>query len=101
MNEIPEGYEKIYKYTDSKPYFLNWEIDIFVLFSIFFGLGLMLASGFLQLVFFVFLGVMSANFYSKIKNSKVKGVFFHYAYMLGIKKTKTLLPSYMRYFIGG
>ncbi|TLE13543.1 type IV conjugative transfer system protein TraL, partial [Helicobacter apodemus] len=34
------------------------------------------------------------------KKSKVRGFFKHILYMVGIKKTKTFPPSYMRYFLG-
>ena len=93
-------YVKNLEYIDSKPYFASWEIDIFLVFSTFFGLGLMLANSFFTLDFFIGTGMLSAYFYNKIKNSRVKGFFWHLLYTIGLKKTKTLPPSYMRFFLG-
>ena len=94
-------YIKNYEFLDSKPYFASWEMDTFIVFSTFFGLALMFANGFLTFAIMVGTGLISATIYDKIKNSKVKGFFWHILYVIGAKQPKTLPPSYMRVFVGG
>ncbi len=92
---------KNYEFLDSKPYFASWEIDVFIVFVTFFGLAFLTPTGsFLPFVILSVIGLIAAYSYSKIKHSKVKGYFFHILYSLGILKTKTLPPSYMRVFFG-
>ena len=98
--ELNEIYVKNYEFLDSKPYFASWEMDTFIVFATFFGLALMLTSSFLPFAVLVGTGILSAWFYDKIKNSRVKGFFWHILYTIGVKKTKTFPPSYMRYFLG-
>jgi len=100
MNTAPEGYEKNYQFTDSKPYFLSWEVDTFMIFAGGFGLALMVTKGFVNFSIIVGSSILLAGFYDKMKNNHTKGYFWHLVYMLGFKKTKTLPPSYMRFFIG-
>jgi len=100
MLEFDDIYIKNYEFLDSKPYFLSWEIDTFIIFSTFFGLALMLTNSFLPFSILVATGILAAIFYDKIKNSKIKGFFWHILYILGINNPKTLPPSYMKYFLG-
>ena len=93
-------YIKNYEFLDSKPYFASWEIDTFIIFSTFFGLALMLTNSFFPFITIFALGLISAAVYDKIKNSKVKGFFWHILYAVGIKQPKILPPSYMRIFVG-
>ena len=94
-------YIKNYEFLDSKPYFASWEMDTFIVFSSFFGLGLMLTNSLFPFITMFSLGIISAVAYDKIKNSKVKGFFWHILYVIGVKQPKTLPPSYMRVFVGG
>ena len=97
----PDGYEKNYKFLDSKPMFLSWEIDTFMIFAVSFGFALLFTNQFIHFAIVTGMGIIFAGLYEKVKNSSVKGFFWHIAYMLGIKQPKTLLPSYKRYFVGG
>lgn len=101
MLSFDDVYIKNYEFIDSKPYFLSWEIDTFIVFATFFGLALMLTKTFLAFTFILTIGIVSAITYDKIKNSKIKGYFWHIVYVIGLKQPKTLPPSYMRIFIGG
>jgi len=94
-------YIKNYEFLDSKPYFASWEMDTFIVFSSFFGLALMLTNSLLSFIIIFGLGIISAVGYDKIKNSRVKGFFWHILYIIGLKQPKTLPPSYMRVFVGG
>jgi len=98
---MEDGRVKNYEFLDSKPYFASWEMDVFLVFATFFGLALMTTNSFLAFSILVGIGILSAYFYSKIKKAKVKGFFFHIIYMLGIKKPKSLPPSFIRAFFGG
>jgi len=98
--QIDDFYVKNFKFLDSKPYFASWEMDTFIVFSTFFGFALMLTTSLLPFSIIVGLGILSAWGYNQIKNSRVKGYFWHILYALGIKRTKYLPPSYMRYFLG-
>jgi len=101
MLTFDDVYVKNYEFLDSKPYFLSWEVDTFIIFSTFFGLALMLTKDFIPFMIFFAAGILSAVTYDKIKNSKVKGFFWHILYTIGLKQPKTLPPSYMRVFVGG
>jgi len=94
-------YVKNYEFLDSKPYFASVEIDVFIVFSTFLGLGLMLTNSPLPFLTFFISGIVFAGIYNKIKNSKAKGFFWQLIYLIGLKQPKTLPPSYMRIFVGG
>jgi len=98
--QVSDVYIKNLEFIDSKPYFASWEVDTFIVFSTFFGLAIMLTNSFLPFSIITGLGLLSAWAYDKIKNSKIKGYFWHILYALGLKKTYYLPPSYMRYFLG-
>jgi type IV conjugative transfer system protein TraL len=101
MHSFEDIYVKNYEFIDSKPYFLSWEMDTFIVFSTFFGLALMVTDSFLPFSILVAAGVLSAIVYDKIKNAKIKGYFWHILYLIGLNQPKTLPPSYMRIFVGG
>jgi type IV conjugative transfer system protein TraL len=101
MLQFDDVYSKNYEFIDSKPYFLSWEIDTFIVFTTFFGLALMLTKTFFAFSFLVASGVFAAGFYDKMKNSKIKGYFWHIIYSIGLRQPKSLPKSYMRTFIGG
>ncbi|EAI4828416.1 type IV conjugative transfer system protein TraL [Campylobacter lari] len=100
MGKSESGYVQINKYIDTKPMFGDWEVDTLVVFSTWFFLGVIFTKGFLAFSVFFLLGVLSAIAFEKIKKAKTKGFFFHILYMIGAKQPKTLMPSYMRYFVG-
>jgi len=97
---MEDGYVKNYEFLDSKPMFMSWEIDTFLVFTTFFGLALMITNSFLPFSILVGTGIIAAAFYEKIKNSRVKGFFWHVLYAIGLKQPKTLPPSYMKIFFG-
>jgi len=94
------GYVKMFKFVDTLPMFMSWEIDSFAIMSIFWGIGIIFSSGFLMSALMFTLGVFIGSMYEKIKNHKIKGFFKHILYMLGLIEPKTLPPSYMRIFKG-
>ena len=98
---VPEGFEKNYKFLDAKPMFLSWEMDTFAIFAGGFGFAILFTNQFLHMAIITGLSILLAAAYEKIKNSSVKGFFWHIAYMIGFKQPQSLLPSYKRYFVGG
>jgi conjugal transfer pilus assembly protein TraL len=97
---MDDYYVKNYEFLDSKPMFMSWEIDTFLVFSTFFGFAIMTTNSLLPFSLLVATGATSASLYEKIKNSKVKGFFWHILYTIGLKQPKTLPPSYMKIFYG-
>ncbi|MBT0825375.1 type IV conjugative transfer system protein TraL [Campylobacter sp. IFREMER_LSEM_CL1904] len=100
MGKSESGYVQINKYIDTKPMFGDWEVDVLMVFSVWFALGIIFEKGFLVFSVFFLFGVLNAIAFEKIKKAKTKGYFFHILYMTGIKQPKSLMPSYMRYFVG-
>lgn len=100
MAKNQNGYVEINKFIDIKHMFGNWEIDTLIVFSAFLVIAILFTKGFVAFSVFFALGVLAAKYYEQLKNSKVKGFFFHIIYMLGLRKPKTLPPSHMRHFLG-
>ncbi|HEB7570627.1 type IV conjugative transfer system protein TraL [Campylobacter coli] len=100
MAKTENGYVEINKFIDTKPMFGNWEMDTLIVFCVFIAIAIMFAKGLLAMSIVLAFGVMATRYYEKIKKSRVKGFFFHIIYMLGLRKPKTLPPSYMRHFLG-
>ena len=78
----------------------NWEMDIIVVFFVFAYIGFFIPQSFMATIIILMIGIGITTLINRLKKGKVKGFFFHILYMMGIKKTKTFPPSYMRYFLG-
>ncbi len=95
------GYISINKFIDQLPMVGNWEMDIIIVFFVFAYIGFFIPESFTATIVILALGMLITSLTNKLKKSKVRGFFKHILYMVGIKKTKTFPPSYMRYFLGG
>ena len=93
-------YIDINKFTDQLPMVGNWEMDIIVVFFVFAYIGFFIPQSFMATIIILMIGIGITTLINRLKKGKVKGFFFHILYMMGIKKTKTFPPSYMRYFLG-
>ncbi len=91
---------KINKHIDTKPMFLNWEIDVLLVFFGVFYIGVLFTDSFTSLILFVFAGMITSYLYNKFKSTTIKGISKHVIYMLDIKTPKHLIPSSKRNFIG-
>ena len=101
MAKNQNGYVTINKYIDQKPMVGNWEMDTIVVFFVFCYVGFFFPQSFIASVVIVCLGAFATSMFNKMKNGRVKGFFLHILYMFGLRKSKSLPPSYMRHFIGG
>ncbi len=91
---------KINKHIDTKPMFLNWEIDVLLVFFGIFYMGILFTNSFSSLILFVFTGIFVSYLYNKFKSTTIRGISKHIIYMLDIKTPKYLIPSNKRNFIG-
>lgn len=90
----------INKHIDTLPMFLNWEIDVLIVFFATFQSGVLFTNSFLSLVLFVICGILLSYLYSRFKSTTIKGIPKHIMYVLGFRKTKYLIPSHKRNFLG-
>lgn len=88
-------YKRIPKYLNSLPTFLWWEADDMLAFFIPFLVGMFLGYFWTGMAG----GMILAYWYSKSKDSTVKGYFGHYFYWVGLRNGKKGLPSYARKLI--
>jgi len=86
------------KYIDSLPMFLNWEMDVIIIFLGGFGTWLVIGGTFGIICFLT--SLIIAYFKSKLKTTKYKNYFFHLLYSLGFVDTKNLPKSHEKYFVG-
>lgn len=100
IKEAPDGLVYVHKHIGSMPMFLNWTMDVFFMFWIFFYLAINIAKTFFSFTSIILIGFLITYFYAKFKNSHIKGFFKHILYITGLKKPKYLLPSNQRYYVG-
>jgi hypothetical protein len=101
MDNNERGYTRIYKYTDSPIMIGNYEIDVFLLFMISAYVAHTLSTGLMQWVVAEGIAIGAVWLYVRYKSGAVRGKGRQLLYSLGIKKPKNLVPSDVRYFVGG
>ena len=85
----------IARYVDDPPQIFLWDIDDIILFSIFFGSGILTGL----ITTFGIIGCGMVYILIKVKKTKSEGFFLHMIYWNGFFRLKGVPPSYLRYFI--
>lgn len=85
---------QIPRYFDSAPQFFFWEVDEVIVFSICFGVGILVD----RLLTFAIIGIVLMKAVAKMKAGKIDGYFLHYAYWrVGLKlRGRSFLKNYER-----
>lgn len=94
------GYVKINKHIDVLPYFGNWEMSSVIVFFATMSAFIMVSDAFFMQCLAILFGAIATNVHIKLKENAVKGFAKHLAYRIGLLKTKTLMPSHLRFFVG-
>ena len=85
----------IARYIDDPPQIFLWDIDDIILFSVFFGAGIL--TGLITTCGIVGCGMVYVLM--KVKKTKSEGFFLHMIYWNGFFRLRGVPPSYLRYFI--
>jgi len=85
----------IARYIDDPPQIFLWDIDDIILFSVFFGAGIL--TGLITTCGIVGCGMV--YILMKVKKTKSEGFFLHMIYWNGFFALRGVPRSYLRYFI--
>ncbi|MDR0665564.1 MAG: hypothetical protein LBF86_08625 [Helicobacteraceae bacterium] len=100
MNNDENDYTQVHKYIDAPVMIGNWEIDQFLLAVILICFAYILPTG-VWILFFETIAIGVCFLYGSYKKGAVRGKGKQTLYSLGLNKPKTLVPSNIRYFVGG
>jgi hypothetical protein len=101
MDNKESGRTRIYRHTDAPMMIGNWQMPQLLILISGIYISFMLARGFIQTCGAMACSVGIAWIIGKYRDQSVRGKIRQLMYSHGIRKTKKLIPSDVRYFVGG
>jgi conjugal transfer pilus assembly protein TraL len=100
MENSENDYTRVHKYIDAPVMVGSWQIDQFLLAVILISAAYLFPSG-VWVLFFESIAIGVLYLYGAYKEGAVRGKGKQLLYSLGLNQPKTLIPSNIRYFVGG
>lgn len=86
---------KICRYIDDQPSIFFWDLDQIIIFSAFFGMGIIIG----KLLVCGIIGILVTYILTKHRKEKSDGYLFHILYWWGLITFKKSPPGYIRTFV--